>query len=392
MYKTYKVMLVPNNKQITRFFRMAGAARYIYNWVLAEQRDNYKNGKKFIRPFEMMKRLTKLKELQEYSWLNEFSRDLLNQAITDACNAFIRFFERINHYPKFKSKRKSKPSFANKYNKIKISATHVTLEKISLSARQNKKIKNRIRLAEKGRIPTGEKIEYYNPRIYFDGLNWWLSVSVKVETNKMDLTEEGIGIDLGVVDLAVTSENKRYANINRTDIVIRLEKKLKRLQRQLSKKFEMNKVEGRMVITKNINKLKLQILKLHKRLRNIRLNHIRKVINEIINRKPRFIAMEDLNVKLMMKNKHRAKQIQRQCFFEFRNLMEFKCKLFGIKFILVNRYFPSSKKCSQCKVIKKDLKGWMRTFKCICGNTINRDYHAAINLKEWAINKFNSTY
>lgn len=147
----------------------------------------------------------------------------------------------------------------------------------------------------------------------------------------------------------------------------------------------MNKVEKKMVRARNINKLKLQIRKLHKRLRNIRLNHIRKVINEIINRKPRFIAMEDLNVKKMMKNKYRAKQVQRQCFFEFRNLMEFKCKLLGIEFILVDRYLASSKQCSQCKEINKDLKGWMRTFKCICGNTINRNYQAAINLKEWAI-------
>jgi len=172
----------------------------------------------------MMKRLTKLKELQEYNWLNEFSRDLLNQAITDVCNTFIMFFQGVNNYPKFKSKRKSKLSFANKYNKIKISATYVTLEKISLSARPKKKIKNHIRLAEKGHIPIGEGVECFNPRVYFDGLNWWLSVSVKVEMNKMDLAEEGNEINLGVTDLAITSENKRYANINKIDVVLRLEK------------------------------------------------------------------------------------------------------------------------------------------------------------------------
>lgn len=374
-------MLIPNNKQKTKLFQFAGAARFAYNWTLSIGQENYKNGKKFISDGDLRKEFTKLKKTEEYAWLNNISNDVTKQAIKDACNSYKRFFNGYSKFPRFKSKKKSKPSFYQDTVKIKFSETHVKVEKISDSKKQNKKKLNWIRLAEHNRVPIDCK--YYNPRISFDGLNWYITVSVEYEDCTVIPPNDGIGIDLGIKNLAVCSDNNFYKNINKTQEVKKLEKKKRRLQRSISRKYLKNKKGESYCKTSNIIKSEKKLLKLNHRLTNIRHNHLHQTTSEIVKRKPSFICIEDLNASGMMKNKHLSKAVQQQCFYEFRRQIEYKSAWNNIPVIVADRFFPSSKLCSCCGKVNKDLKLSDRIYKCECGNVIDRDYQASLNLKSY---------
>ncbi|MFT9498269.1 RNA-guided endonuclease InsQ/TnpB family protein [Anaerosolibacter sp.] len=330
MIKTYKVMLLPNNKQRTKLFECAGVARWAYNWALEQQQTNYKNGGKFLSDGELRKKLTELKQIEEYAWLNNYSNNITKQAIKDACIAFKNFFEGRAKFPKFKSKKRSKQSFYQDTDKIIITETLVKIEKLTTSKKKNKQKLNWMKLAETGRIPVGENIKYSNPRITFDGLHWWLSVGIEEKEIKNDKYTEGIGIDLGVKDLAVVSTGERFKNINKSNKVKKLEKRLKRLQRKLSKKYELNKMkteggECRYRKTKNIKKLEILVLKGRRRLKNIRHNYIHQITASLVRTKPAYVVMESLNTSGMLKNKKLSKSIQEQLFHEFKRQIEYKC-------------------------------------------------------------------
>ena len=382
MIKSIKVMLVPNNKQKTKLFQCFGVSRFAYNWTLGKQQENYKNGGKFISDNDLRKEFNQLKKTKEYEWLNQYSNNIPKQAIKDACDSYKKFFKGYSKFPKFKSKKKSRPSFYVDNIKIQFTDTHVKLEKISNSKKKNKANLNWIRLAEKGRIPINCK--YSNPRVTFDGVNFWISVGVEFEDNSEIPTNKGIGIDLGIKDLAICSDSNTYKNINKTKEVKRLKKKKRRLQRKVSRKYEINKKGGSYHKTSNIIKLENQLLKLNHRLTNIRHNYLHQVTSEIINRKPMFISLEDLNVKGMMKNRHLAKAIQEQCFHEFRRIITYKAEWNNIKVIVVPRFYPSSKTCSECGAIKRNLKLSDREYICSeCGCVIDRDYNASVNLMKY---------
>ena len=323
-----------------------------------------------------------LKKQDEYKWLNEYSNNIPKQAIKDACNSYKRFFKHQSQFPKFKSKRKSKPSFYVDNIKIKFTNTHVKLEKISTSTKGNKAKFNWIRLCEKGKIPIDCK--YINPRVAFDGLNWYISVGLEYEDNIHKPTNKGIGIDLGIKDLAICSDRIVYKNINKTSKIKKLKKKKRRLQRKVSNKYLINKKGVCYIKTSNIIKLEKQLLKLNKRLTGIRTDYLHKTTTEIINRKPMFIALEDLNVKGMMKNKHLAKAIQEQSFYEFKRVITYKALWNNIEIVDVPRFYPSSKTCSECGSYKKDLKLSDREYVCEeCGCVIDRDLNASINLAKY---------
>lgn len=380
MIKTIKVMLLPNNKQKSKLFECAGTSRFTYNWAVTKQKENYENNGKFLSNCDLSKEFTKLKQTKEYNWLNNYSRQLQEHAIKDAHEAYKNFLKGRG-YPKLKSRKKSKPSFYVRYNNLKFTETYTKLEKLTNSNKKNKQKFNWIKLAEKGRVPIDCK--YHNPHCTFDGLNWWLSVGIEYSNNKEIPINSGIGIDLGVKDLAITSEGRYYKNINKTKQVKKVEKKKKRLQRKISKKYEKNKKGRNYCKTNNVIKLEKQLLKLNKQLVNIRDNYIHQTTSEITKRKPSFIVMENLNVKGMMKNKHLSKAIAEQKFYEFKRQIEYKSSWNNIKFIQVDKFYPSSKLCSCCGNIKKDLKLSERIYKCECGNVIDRDLNAAINLENY---------
>lgn len=375
-------MLLPNNKQNTKLFQYSGTARFIYNWTLARQQENYENGGKFISDNDLRKDLTQLKQTEEFQWLNKISNNVTKQAVKDACDAYNKFFKGYSKFPKFKSKKKSKPSFYQDNVKIKFTDTHVKLEGFSSSKKQNKQKLNWIKLAEKTRIPTN--VKYSNPRISYDGINWWISVGIEDNSVIQEPQNVGIGIDLGVKDLAICSDmNKPYKNINKTRQIKKLEKQKRRLQRKISRKYEYNKEGSSYKKTCNIIKSEKKLLKLNNRLKGIRHNYQHQTTSEIVNRKPMYITIEDLNVSGMMKNKHLSKAVQQQSLFEFTRQLQYKCSWNGIELRQVSRWYPSSKVCHECGNIKKDLKLSDRVYICKeCGHVADRDYQASLNLRD----------
>ncbi|MGB4439480.1 MAG: transposase [Sedimentibacter sp.] len=374
MITTMKVRLEPNNEQMSKLFQSAGTARWAYNWTLARQEENYKNGGKFIQDGDLRKELTQLKQTEELKWLNDYSNNITKQAIKDACDAYYKFFKGLSEKPKFKSRKKSPPKFYQDTEKIKFQDGKVRLEKVGW-----------VNLSETDRIP--ENAKHTNPRVKFDGVNWYVTVGIDVLPEPVELTGESIGIDVGIKDLAICSNiEKPYKNINKNKNVKKLEKKMRRLQRKVTNKYEKNK-EGRSYVkTSNIKKLEKNIRKLHKRLDNIRTDNRQKVTTEIAKTKPSRVVMEDLNVKGMMKNKHLSKAIAQQGLYEFKLMMHYKCERQGTEFVEADKWYPSSKTCSECGHVKTKLSLSERVFVCDnCGAVIDRDKNASINLSRYKV-------
>lgn len=384
MIRSLKVRLNPNNKQLTKLFQYAGCARFAYNWAVAREQENYKQRNKFLTDNELRKEFTQLKKLPEYKWLRGVSNNVTKQAIKDACNTYKRFFKGQCKYPKFKSKKHTTPSFYQDNGKIRFTDTHVKLEGISRSKKRNKQKLNWIKLCETGRIPTN--CRYMNPRFTYDGLYWYVSVGIEIDDNTSLPLNEGIGIDLGVKDLAICSDGNTYKNINKTPRVKKIEKRKRRLQRSISRRYEKNKKGVNYCKTSNIIKREKELLKVNKRLTNIRRNYLHQTTSEIIKRKPSFICIEDLNVSGMMKNRHLSKAVQQQGLYEFRRQIEYKTEWSNIPVIIADRFFPSSKLCSCCGIVKNDLKLSDRVYSCECGNIIDRDFQASLNLKVYGEN------
>ena len=384
MITSIKIRLKPNNKQATKLFQNAGCARFAYNWAIVKQRENHEQGNKFLSDNELRKEFTQLKKQQAHQWLNGISSDVAKQAIKDACNSYKRFFKKQSKYPRLKTKKRSKLSFYQDNVKIKFTSTHVKIEKISMSIKRNKQKLNWIKLCEKDRVPTNRK--YLNPRFTYDGLHWYVSVRIEVPDDTNPPSREGVGIDLGIKDLAVCSDGNVYQNINKTQKVKKIEKRKRRLQRSISRRYEKNKKGVRYSKTRNIIKREKELLKVIKRLTNIRQNHLHQTTSDIVKRKPSFICMEDLNVRGMMKNKHLSKAIQEQSFYEFKQQIKYKSARNNISVIIADKFFPSSKLCSSCGHIKHDLKLSDRTYRCHCGNVIDRDFQASLNLKTYGEN------
>ena len=385
MIKTIRVMLIPNNKQKTKLFQYANTARFAYNWALSREQESYKNGGKFISDGDLRKEFTQLKKTNDYDWLNEIDCDVPKQAIKDACEAYRDFFKGYTKFPRFKSKKHSVPKFYQDNIKIKFTDTHVKLMLVAGKGKATSKRNQnfcRVRLAEHGRIPT-ENVKYMNPRIKYDGLNWYITVGIEYKDSDTLPSNEGIGIDLGIKDLAICSDDNTYKNINKSQKVKKLEKRKRRLQRSISRKYEKNKKGVSYCKTSNIIKSEKELLKLNHRLTNIRQNYLHQTTTKIVKTKPSYIVLEDLNVKGMMKNRHLSKAVQQQCFGEFRKQIEYKSAWNNIPVIIADRFFQSSKLCSCCGNIKKDLKLSDRIYKCECGNVIDRDYQAALNLKRY---------
>lgn len=381
--KAYKVMLHPNKVQNTWLFKFAGSARYAYNWTIDQQKVNYDVGGKFISGFSLTTQFTQHKRQPGNEWMYTISNDVFKHAILECCSAYQRFFKKQANYPRYKSRKRGDFSFYQDTAKIKFTTTHVRIE--MLSPKKKKKHLYWVKLAETAKIPLNAK--FFNPRITFDGLHWWVSVAVEEPVRKPIIAKyaEPVGIDLGVKELAVCSDGSVYHNINKTAKVRKLVKRQKRIQRQISRKYLMNKIGDKWVKTKNIEKKVKQLKKIFQRLSNIRKSYRLKVIQQIVQRKPSCIVLEDLNVSGMMKNKHLAQAIQNQGFYEFRVTLEYYANKLGITVKYANRWYPSSKKCSSCGAIKTDLKLSDRVYHCEhCGLILDRDLNAAKNLKQLA--------
>lgn len=370
--KSLKIKLYPTKEQEILFYKHINCQRYIYNWALNLNNELYRKDKKKYSSTELSKMLTQYKK--QKVWLNEVSSATLKESVRNLDKAYTNFYKGRTNLPKFKSRKKSKLSFYSRYDKIKFYQNNtVNLEKIG-----------KVKYKSSYNIDLTQIIKFSNPHVSYNGRCWVLTLGIEVINEFQELTNAVIGIDLGVKYLAICSDGVVYKNINKEATIKKLEKRLKRLQRQVSKKYELNK-EGRSYRkSNNIIKLEKQINKLHRKLHNIRLNHLHQTTSAIVKTKPCMIVMEDLCIKDMMKNKSIAKQVQKIGLYEFIRQMKYKCEWNNIEFIQVDKYYPSSKMCSQCGGVKKDLKLSDRTYKCEkCGLIIDRDFNASVNLMNY---------
>lgn len=372
MIKTYKIRLLPTKEQEQSMWKHIGCCRFVWNWGLDVQKQEYaKNGKK-LSCFDLIKRLTPLKREEEYAWLNEVSMSSLQIILRDLDKAYANFFGSAG-FPKFKSRKKSKSSYPIINNRTYFDEKVVTIPKLG-----------KVKYKTNYNIPLGKEIKLYNPRISHINNKWILTVGIDCENQAVELTDKSMGIDLGVKDLcniAFGNENIVVKNVNKTSIMKKKQKKLKRLQCKVSRKYRQN---GSYEKTSNILKLEAQIKELYYHTSMIRQNHIHQTTHMLVTLKPKKVVMEDLNISGMMKNKHLSKAIQEQCFYEFIRQMKYKCEWNGIEFTQVDRFYPSSKTCSCCGTIKSDLKLSDRIYNCPdCGLSIDRDYNAAINLMKY---------
>lgn len=373
MIKSIKIRLIPTLEQEILMFKSIGVARFAYNWGLNRWTELYNEQANPSKTSIKKEFNNTIKKQEEYKWLKEVSAQITAQAFDDLNKAFNNFYDKRAKYPRFKSKRKSKQSFYVRYDSVYFKDGKVNLEKIG-----------KVKYKTNYEIPNLDK--YVNPRCSFDGKYWYLTLGFEHGENQAMLNKDlSVGIDLGIKDLATVSHlQKPIKNISKTVKVRKLKKRLKRLQRQVSRKYEANKCGNKFVKTKNIIKLEKQIKLLHRKLSNIRNNHIHQATNKIIKLYPYKIVMEDLNVSGMMKNKHLSKAIQEQCFYEFIRQIKYKCEFNKIEFVQANRFFPSSKMCSCCGEIKQNLKLKDRVYKCDkCEIVLDRDKNASINLSNY---------
>ena len=377
LLKSFKTEINPTEEQKVKIRKTIGTCRYIYNFYLAHNKELHDNGEKFMsgKSFSVWLNNEYLPQNPDKLWIKEVSSKSVKRSIENGCVAFTRFFKHQSAFPNFKKKGKSdvKMYFVKNNPKDCRCERH----------RMNIPSLGWVRMKEKGYFPTtkdGYVIK--SGHVSIKAGRYYVSVLIEIPNNKIaNHSKEGIGIDLGLKDFAIVSNGKTYKNINKSAKLKKLEKQLIREQRSLSRKYE-NLKKGESTQRANIQKQKLKVQKLHHKIDDIRTDYINKTIAEIVKTKPSYITIEDLNVSGMMKNKHLSKAVASQKFYEFRTKLQAKCKESGIELRVVDRWYPSSKTCHCCGAIRKDLKLSDRIFRCDCGYIEDRDFNAALNLRD----------
>ena len=403
----YKVMIHPNNKQTTIIRRTLNKCiecnNIVYDYIdsfirnkeiipsCGEVRKWFTTQKKIYDDIAISKRLGMTKKEMISNHLDtlfyDVSNDALKQEIKDTYNAFIRYFNKLSKYPVKKKFDNYKKSFYVDPYKIKFSDKKVRLEKIANNLKQNRQVLNYINLAERDRIP--QNVKYYNPRVVLEGNRFYIVVGVDDEHSpkkKITTTDNIIGIDMNIKSV-VTSDNDVYKSITANKKYMKALKTEKRLQKKLARKYIKSKeLKKSLKESRNYQKLRKIKNKYTRRINNLKKAHIDYVITSIINKRPKIICIEDLDVKQMQEsdNKYLRKGIHQNPFAKLLNKLTDRCQKVGINIVKADRYYSSSKICNECGYKKIDLKLSDRTYICPnCGLIINRDYNAAINLKKY---------
>ena len=377
LLKSFKTEINPTEEQKARIRRTIGTCRYVYNFYLGHNKALHDNGEKFMtgKDFSLWLNNKYIPDNPDKTWIREVYSKAVKKSIEDGCTAFTRFFKHQSDFPKFKKKGKSDVKMYFVRNNPKDCQCERHRLKIPTLGW--------IRIKEKGYIPTTK--DGYMIRsgtVSVKAGRFYVSVLVEIpDVNIDNSSNEGIGIDLGLKDLAIVSNGKTYRNINKSAGLKKLEKQLIREQRSLSRKYESLK-KGESTQRANIQKQKLKVQKLHHKMDNIRTDYINKTIAEIVKTKPSYITIEDLNVKGMMKNRCLSKAVASQKFYEFRTRLKAKCDENGIELRVADRFYPSSKTCHHCGSVRKNLKLSDRIYRCECGYVADRDFNAALNLKD----------
>ena len=377
LLKSFKTEINPTEEQKARIRRTIGTCRYVYNFYLGHNKALHDNGEKFMtgKSFSLWLNNEYIPDNPDKTWIREVYSKAVKKSIEDGCAAFTRFFKHQSDFPKFKKKGKSDVKMYFVRNNPKDCQCERHRLKIPTLGW--------VRIKEKGYIPTTK--DGYMIRsgtVSVKAGRFYVSVLVEIpDVNIGNNSNEGIGIDLGLKDLAIVSNGKTYRNINKSAGLKKLEKQLIREQRSLSRKYE-NLKKGESTQRANIQKQKLKVQKLHHKMDNIRTDYINKTIAEIVKTKPSYITIEDLNVKGMMKNRCLSKAVASQKFYEFRTRLKAKCDENGIELRVADRFYPSSKTCHHCGSVRKNLKLSDRIYRCECGYVADRDLNAALNLKD----------
>ena len=377
LLKSFKTEINPTEEQKARIRRTIGTCRFVYNFYLGHNKALHDNGEKFMtgKDFSLWLNNKYIPDNPDKTWIREVYSKAVKKSIEDGCTAFTRFFKHQSDFPKFKKKGKSDVKMYFVRNNPKDCQCERHRLKIPTLGW--------IRIKEKGYIPTTK--DGYMIRsgtVSVKAGRFYVSVLVEIpDVNIDNSSNEGIGIDLGLKDFAIISNGKTYRNINKSAGLKKLEKQLIREQRSLSRKYESLK-KGESTQRANIQKQKLKVQKLHHKMDNIRTDYINKTIAEIVKTKPSYITIEDLNVKGMMKNRCLSKAVASQKFYEFRTRLKAKCDENGIELRVADRFYPSSKTCHHCGSVRKNLKLSDRIYRCECGYVADRDFNAALNLKD----------
>ena len=385
MYKALKIELKLTLSQKIKVCQTIGVERFIYNEYIKYNQEQYKLGNKFVSAFDFSKYINNvfIPNNPDKKWIKEVSSKSVKQAMIYGEKAFKNFFKGLSGFPVFKKKGKNelgayfvkngKKDFEFYRHKIKIPTLKF------------------VRVKEYGYIPKNANIKSGIITKIADRYFLSLIIEVKdIDIVKAENTNtKGLGVDLGVKDTAICSDGRVFKNINKTKKVKKLKKKLKREQRKMARSVEYSKSNKiKLKECKNFNKKKLKVQKIFYRLNCIRDDYNNKMVDEITRTKLKYITIEDLKVSNMMKNRHLSRAIQEQNFYSIRTKLINKCKERDIKLRLVDTFYPSSKTCSCCGEIKKDLKLSDRIYKCSnCGLEIDRDYNASINLEKAKIYK-----
>ena len=383
MYKALKIELKLTVAQKIKVCQTIGTERFIYNEYIKYNQEQYKLGNKFVSANDFSKYINNiyLPNNPDKKWIKDVSSKSVKQAMIYGEQAFKRFFKGLTAFPVFKKKgrnelgayfvKNNKKDFEFYRHKIKIPTLKF------------------VRVKEYGYIPKNANIKSGTITKIADKYFLSLIIEVKDIVKTENTSIKGLGIDLGIKDTAICSNGKIFKNINKTIKIKKLKKKLKREQRKMSRSIEYSKSKKiKLRELKNFNKKKLKVQKIFYRLNCIRDDYNNKIVNEITRAKLKYITIEDLKVSNMIKNKHLSKAIQEQNFYAIRTKLINKCKERNIELRLVDTFYPSSKTCSCCGEIKKDLKLNDRIYKCCnCGLEIDRDYNASINLEKAQVYK-----
>ena len=392
MLKAFKTEIAPTKAQKDKIIRSIGIARFLYNQYIAYNKklyNMYQRGlldsrqKHFVSANDFDKYVNHKLKI-ELPWIDECGSKARKKAQVNAETAFKKFWDGLAGFPRFK--KKSNQDVKLYFPKNNKGDWKIYRHKLMIPTLKQ------VRLKEYSYLPVGAKV--INGTVSFKAGRFYVSVVADIDEKSKynkDLetsyhtAADGIGIDLGIKDLAVVSNGRTFKNINRSSKVKRLEKRLRREQRHLSRKYEFRKKKGgkTAAASANIDKQKVKVQKIHQRIDKIREDYENKIIHEIVRQKPRFITVEDLNVKGMMKNRHLAKAIAAQRFNHLLAKLKRKAEIISIEFRIVDRFYPSSKTCHSCGHIHKGLKLKDRVYACLqCGYTADRDFNAALNLRD----------
>ncbi|HBF74366.1 MAG TPA: transposase [Lactobacillus sp.] len=384
MLITYKIELKPTNQQAWLIDQQISGSRWAYNLFLDINRQRYECGYHYMNAYEFSKWFNHdyLAANPDDQWIKELYAKSVKQAFIDADTAMKRFFKKLSGYPHWRSFKRGQGSYyfvKNSQQQIIACERHrIKLPKLGW-----------VRLKEYGYIPTdAEHFVIKQGRVKFKAGRYYLTCVIEqADPIQLTLVNDPIGIDLGLKNLAILSNSLVYGNQNKSSRLKKIRKQLRRLQRKLSRQYCALKArkqkEGRSATDLNLAKTQLKVQRLYQRLTNIQIDYQNKLIAIVVRTKPLWVALEDLNVSGMMKNRHLAKAIAQQGFYNFRVRLIAKCQQLGIPVHLTERFEPTSKLCHNCGTKKVSLKLSERTYHCPnCHYTNDRDLNAALNIRD----------